>query len=165
MYTSLRPRHSRERHWKRPRRARTDRPPCAPGRMDWRKDEHDERGGTHRRRRRNLGWETHWRVFTFFCVQSLPCHLPRNCSELPNLILQIKRSIDMSWSTTGVSWTPDEIVTSELTFFCRKIPWGTIHTFYRFRSTFAFVIGSTISSSKIISSTQNRVYSIYIYNM
>ena len=42
---------------------------------------------------------------------------------------------------------------------------GTIHTFYRFRSTFAFVIGSTISSSKIISSTQNRVYSIYIYNM
>ena len=43
--------------------------------------------------------------------------------------------------------------------------WGTIHTFYRFRSTLTFVIGSTISSSKIISSTQNRVYSIYIYNM
>ena len=42
---------------------------------------------------------------------------------------------------------------------------GTIHTFYRLRSTFAFGIGSTISSSKIISSTQNRVYSIYIYNM
>ena len=42
---------------------------------------------------------------------------------------------------------------------------GTIHTFYRFRSTFAFVIESTISSSKIISSTQNRVYSICIYNM
>ena len=44
-------------------------------------------------------------------------------------------------------------------------PPGTIHTFYRFRSTFAFVIRSTISSSKIISSTQNRVYSICIYNM
>ena len=42
---------------------------------------------------------------------------------------------------------------------------GTIHSFYRFRSTFAFVIGSTISSSKIVSSTQNRVYSIYVYNM
>ena len=46
-----------------------------------------------------------------------------------------------------------------------RLSLGTIHTFYRFRSTFAFVIGSTISSSKIISSTQNRVYSIYIYNM
>ena len=42
---------------------------------------------------------------------------------------------------------------------------GTIHTFYRLRSTIAFVIGSTITSSKIISSTQNRVYSIYIYNI
>ena len=49
-----------------------------------------------------------------------------------------------------------------LLFVCKK---GTIHMFYRFRSTFAFVIGSTISSSKIISYTQNRVYSIYIYNM
>ena len=42
---------------------------------------------------------------------------------------------------------------------------GTIHSFYILRSTIAFVIGSTITSSKIISSTQNRVYSIYIYNI
>ena len=42
---------------------------------------------------------------------------------------------------------------------------GTIHSFYRFRSTFAFVIGSTIASSKIVSSTQNGVYSMFIYTM
>ena len=42
---------------------------------------------------------------------------------------------------------------------------GTIHSFYRLRSTIAFVIGSTITSSKIISSILNRVYSIYIYNI
>ena len=38
-------------------------------------------------------------------------------------------------------------------------------TFYRLRSTIALVIGSTITSSKMICSTQKGVYSIYIYTI
>ena len=56
------------------------------------------------------------------------------------------------------------IMQMRLNFFWRIFS-GTIHSFYRLRSTIAFVIGSTITSSKIVWSTQKKVYSIYIYTI
>ena len=60
-------------------------------------------------------------------------------------------------------------LTKECLQIVRHLLWkqttGTIHSFYRFRSTFAFVIGSTIASSKIVSSTLKWVNIINIYNM
>ena len=74
------------------------------------------------------------------------------------LLSEVKKpKLDDTVAKETTSTTEAQQCKCRYTILTSNILMGTIHTFYRFRSTFAFVIGSTISSSKIISSTQNRV--------